>query len=140
MLDGLPKDGSPLLAVVYGGREWISPEDAKTIWRILDKARAKYGLHALLEGKAKGVDRTAGQWAERCGVAHIEMGANWDHYGKGAGLTRNEWMVRCISPDYAIEFPGGNGTLDMRERLMARGIDIKSAKVAHPFYPDWKPI
>ena len=50
--------------------------------------------------------------------------ANWTIYDDRAGPLRNQWMLDFGQPNYAVGFPGGAGTRDMAERLIAAGVSI----------------
>lgn len=78
----------------------------------------------IVHGDARGADRICGEWAAQHGIPEIKVPAPWDLYGKSAGPVRNQWMLDFCRPTYAIEFPGGSGTADMRRRLDAAGVPV----------------
>lgn len=79
----------------------------------------------IIQGGQRGADTMAKTWANENGVPCIQVSANWDYYGKRAGMLRNEWMIRYCNPDLVIAFPGGVGTKGMLH--LARYFNI-------PFY------
>lgn len=102
--------------LVCGGRDFINKD---VIWMALDRiARANdsdAGRVSIVHGAARGVDTLAGWWAIRSKrVCHIYP-ANWDRYGKSAGMIRNKEMLDNAKPDLVVCFPGGRGTAMMRK-------------------------
>lgn len=47
----------------------------------------------VVTGGARGVDRTAEETAEACGLEVLVLTADWDGIGRSAGLVRNEEIV-----------------------------------------------
>ena len=60
----------------------------------------------IIEGCARGADTIAGRFADDYGYPHIRVAANWEVYGKAAGIRRNEWMLD-LEPDLVIAFTPG---------------------------------
>lgn len=80
----------------------------------------------ILHGKnPRGADKFAALYAEKYGIPSIEVPANWDYYGKGAGPVRNRWMLDYVPVDKVIAFPTKNsvGTRDMIEYAKKKGFD-----------------
>lgn len=48
---------------------------------------------AIVAGGARGVDTIAKKWAQSHHIEYIEYKANWDIYGKSAGMIRNHEMI-----------------------------------------------
>lgn len=106
--------------LVYGGRDWT---DERRTFDALDKFRAQYPIQILIHGGAIGADSLAGKWAVSRGVHSARVDALWDYYKKSAGPIRNGRMM-LLSPQMAVEFPGGRGTADMREKLQTASVPI----------------
>lgn len=114
--------------LVYGGRDYA---DKALIERTLDAALRKHPGLVVISGGARewcaagklfvGADWLAMEWARDRGVWCYQLGANWSE-GCNAGPKRNGRMLAEGSPQAAIEFPGGAGTKNMRDRLLAAGI------------------
>jgi hypothetical protein len=51
----------------------------------------------VISGTARGVDAHGEQWARARGLPVIRMPANWDRYGKAAGMVRNREMARIAA-------------------------------------------
>lgn len=48
---------------------------------------------SLMHGCARGVDTWAGETARTCGATVLRRPANWELYGKRAGMLRNQQML-----------------------------------------------
>ncbi|PDS97685.1 hypothetical protein CO659_12860 [Rhizobium sp. S9] len=108
--------------VVTGGRDY---RDTASIFAALDELHARRPISVLIEGEADGLDRRAANWAFRRGVAVLPFPAMWKLLGKAAGARRNQQMIDEGQPDFALVFPGGTGTADMRRRLIAACIPFE---------------
>lgn len=62
---------------------------------VVSRAIEQSGMHPtqIISGGARGVDRLAGEYAASQGIEFVEYLADWDRYGKRAGLMRNYVMV-----------------------------------------------
>ena len=83
----------------------------------------------IIEGDANGYDKLAGDVARKMGFWVWPCPADWHRHGNSAGPIRNRRMFRESRPDYAICFPGGSGTADMKEIL-------RDAKVQMTWWED----
>lgn len=77
----------------------------------------------VLHGNARGTDQIAAQAAERNGCEVIPFEADWDLYGKRAGIIRNIEMLK-EEPDWALGFWNGvsDGSLHMIRECAKRSI------------------
>lgn len=121
--------------VVTGGRDFC---DTARTFSALDELHARKPITVLIEGEAVGLDTRARVWAFRKGVSIEPYPAPWDDvdhpdavvryrrdgkpYDAKAGPRRNQQMIDEGRPDYALVFPGGTGTADMKERIIAAGV------------------
>jgi hypothetical protein len=71
-----------------------------------------------------GAPSLAEEWARARGKEVTKFWAKWHKQGNAAGPIRNQKMIDNGKPDYAVMFPGGRGTADMKRRL-----DIARIKV-----------
>ena len=55
------------------------------------------GNVAIVSGGARGADALAKRYAEENGYAYYEFPADWNSYGRRAGIMRNEEMHKFIS-------------------------------------------
>ncbi len=61
----------------------------------LDQAIAQsgYEITAVLCGGARGPDSWGKDWAEKRGIPVVDYPADWDKYGRSAGMVRNAKMI-----------------------------------------------
>lgn len=106
--------------IICGSRGWGDRQ------RIADRIADLPGDTTVVHGNARGVDRVAHQEAQKAGLMVEIHPADWDYYGKGAGLIRNEKMA-SLGADLLIAFWDGKsqGTSDMMERAAEHGIPIE---------------
>lgn len=105
----------------FGGRDF---SDVTRIDAALSAVAGKLGPFAIIQGGARGADRLSGAWGRERGLCVIEVAAPWTFYGNGAGPLRNSWMLEHCAPTYAVGFPGGKGTADMRAKLFAAAVPL----------------
>lgn len=111
--------------VVTGGRAYDDGRTVAAEMRKLVKAAGGTENLVIINGGARGLDTLVKSWCEQMGVPCITMFAPWNSsYGRGAGPVRNQWMLDYCDPTYAVVFPGGAGTEDMRKRIVAAGINF----------------
>lgn len=75
---------------------------------------------AIVAGGARGADIIAKKWAQSHYIEYIEYKANWDVYGKSAGMIRNHEMIDFA--DELISFwdgksPGTKEAIDYAKKL-----------------------
>jgi hypothetical protein len=111
----------PLKVLVTGGRDY---HDIKTIAAWLDGIHDDFQIRQVIEGGADGADRHAREWALRHGVKVITYVADWETYGRAAGVRRNTRMLEESEPDLVLAFPGGRGTADMVRKARKKKVDL----------------
>ncbi len=110
--------------LVCGGRGFTDLGAVFTgLWRIHDKKP----ISLVIEGGAKGADRSAHDWAEHVGVPTIRFRADWKRLGPAAGPIRNQRMLDEGKPDLVVAFPGGKGTANMKELAKKAGVEVVEA-------------
>lgn len=108
--------------LVCGGRSY---RDWDTFLRVMEKVNPSF----IISGGANGADSMAYHYAKVKGLGHSIRPANWNKYGKSAGMIRNEEMLED-RPDQVIAFPGGKGTENMVELAKKAGISVKDLRRA----------
>jgi SLOG family YspA-like protein len=78
----------------------------------------------VIHGGAKGADSLADQWAVLNYLPFYEFKADWDKYGKAAGLIRNQQILDEGKPDVVVAFKGGRGTAHMKRIARAAGVEV----------------
>ena len=80
----------------------------------------------IIHGGARGADSLAGNLATSLKMKVIKFPANWDKYGKAAGVLRNQQMLDEGHPDLVVYFhkdiENSKGTKDMLKRATDSGI------------------
>lgn len=83
--------------LVCGGRDWY---DMKLIREHLSKYEKPI---TVIHGAARGADSLAGYVATALGFDVMVFPADWDEYGKAAGMIRNKQMLSA-APDLVLAF------------------------------------
>lgn len=106
--------------IVCGSRGWGDR------YLIADVLADLPGDTTIVHGAARGVDRVAGQEAQKLGLLVEEHPAEWDRYGTAAGFVRNERMAK-LGADLVLAFWDGrsNGTRHMMDMAARYGIPIE---------------
>lgn len=114
----------PLRVLVCGSREFGNSDQARA-------AISHELLHlpddtVIIHGAARGVDTWADAIAWECGIEVEEYPADWERYGKRAGIIRNVEMLET-QPDLVLAFWNGSsrGTLHTITEARARGIETR---------------
>lgn len=113
--------------LVYGGRRY---NNFRRVFAELDAIHARTRITVVIQGESTGADALAKTWAQTRGIPTADFKADWDDlsvpvvrrkvrvdgsvYNAAAGGTRNKVMMAEGRPDIAVEFPGGDGTSNMR--------------------------
>jgi hypothetical protein len=107
--------------LVCGGRDF---DNYVHLARVLDALHGVKPVARVIHGGARGVDAMAGRWARARGIPCDVYPAEWDKFGKSAGMRRNADMLRNGQPDMVAAFPGGKGTRNMVELARKAGLAI----------------
>ncbi len=82
----------------------------------------------IIHGHARGADLMAAGAANLFGFAIIGFPAQWDKYGKSAGVIRNQQMLDEGKPDTVVYFHDNiersKGTKDMVSRAKKAGLPV----------------
>jgi hypothetical protein len=107
--------------IVCGSRKWLDRE------RIADRLFDCPTDATIVHGNAKGADRIAHQEAQKLGLLVEPHPAEWERYGKRAGIIRNEEMA-ALGAELCIAFWDGSsvGTRHMMGAAAARGIPVET--------------
>lgn len=105
--------------LVCGGRGYNDYE------RVAEELSDIGYISLLIHGGARGADSCGARYASENNIPVRAFNANWDRYGKRAGIIRNKEMLREGAPDFVVAFPGGKGTKDMVTRARKAGIFVR---------------
>lgn len=101
--------------VIAGGRDYqLTAEDYARLDRL--------PITEVVSGGARGADTCGEMWATRTGKPVRRFPADWDKYGKSAGMIRNGEMAAYA--EAVVLFPGGRGTDNMFQTAVRRGLVI----------------
>jgi len=108
--------------VVGGSREFT---DKTRVFEVMEDVLfqvERLGLRSvtILSGEARGSDRLGEKYAEHRELRLERFPADWDRYGKSAGVIRNKQMA--TKADMAVLFWDGEsaGTKNMMEEMWAQ--------------------
>lgn len=105
--------------IIAGGRDyWLTKEQ----FQELDRLHFKQVVHEVICGGANGVDACGKAWAIINNIPVRDFPANWDQFGKRAGILRNAEMAQ-VATALAV-FNGGKGSRHMLEVAREWGLAI----------------
>ena len=116
-----------LTLCVTGGRNY---NDRVIVFDTLDQLTFEYFGNncqsdqvTLIVGGAKGADSLAELWARTNGYNVRLFTADWNKYGKMAGILRNLDMIDA-GFDFLVSFPGGRGTAHMTDTSVKENFTV----------------
>lgn len=86
-----------------------------------------YGLEIdeIVSGGARGIDSLGEQLANWAGIQLVRFPADWEKFGKGAGLARNIQMADYADELLAIWDGQSRGTRHMIDMMLDRGKPLR---------------
>ena len=129
------KDPDKIYVAVVGGRD---VDDKEFVKRAFDSVVSKIEKPpVIVSGGAKGVDSIARQIAEERRIEMVEIRADWNKYGKRAGILRNTAIVQVADVVVAIPGPHSRGTWDTvrKARQMNKPCFVFKYKSGEPELP-----
>ncbi len=104
--------------IVAGGRDVTSYDLVATVI-----AASEFEITEVVSGCARGADRLGEQWARLHQVPVQRFPADWNRYGRSAGVLRNQTMASYADALIAIS-TGGPGTANMILEAKRRGLKV----------------
>lgn len=104
------------MKVIIAGTVEITDYDL--VCRVISEAPFK--ITEVVCGMAKGVDRLGKRWADERGIPVKEMPAEWEKYGRAAGMIRNKEMsliADCLIAVWDGQSPGTKNMITCMRRL-----------------------
>jgi hypothetical protein len=124
-----PLAGEAKRILVCGPRAWDKPF---VVFLVVAGIKINYGDDiTIIHGAARGVDRMAGEAAEKLGLDVEPYPANWK-FGPAAGPVRNREMLEK-DIDLVIAIGYGSGTADCMRQAHSMGILTFWKYVEHRF-------
>jgi hypothetical protein len=126
----------PVRICVAGSRSFHDPVKFDAILRAF-LSWAGVEPYCFMSGMAsRGPDRLIYEWAKEHGEPCFEFWANWDEYGKAAGMIRNGVMRKNLTHLLAIWDGKSRGTREMiEETSKIEGIHVSVVTVTPD--PEW---
>lgn len=114
--------------IVCGGRDF---DDVEFLVQKLHHIHELNPITHVITGAAKGADDLGNLWADEMGIDKTSIPANWNKYGKKAGMIRNKEMLD-EGPDLVIAFPSnGTGTQNTINTANKMGIPVWESKYVY---------
>jgi YspA, cpYpsA-related SLOG family len=111
-----------MIVLCCGSRYYSNYEKVVASLRSMD-------ISLVISGACRGADSLSVAVAKCYGIPFVEFPADWNKYGKSAGVIRNQKMLDEGKPDFVLAFhsdlKNGKGTLDMLRRVQKAGIPFK---------------
>ena len=83
----------------------------------------------IVSGGARGVDTLGEQWANNHGVKLTVFKAEWNKFGKAAGVIRNRQMAEYADSLLAFLKPTSKGTKNMITVATKLGLEVTVVKL-----------
>ena len=108
--------------IIAGGRDFtidkISTDGYVWIYELLHKLNVK----EIISGGCRGADKIGECLASELILKTKIFNAEWDKYGKAAGVIRNAQMAKYA--DGVLLFPGGRGTVSMEHEALLNTLNV----------------
>lgn len=109
--------------LICGDRNWTD----RGIIRSWIAKLQDWGYTTVIEGEARGADKIAGEEASNAGMEVISVPANWEKFGRAAGIIRNRAMLD-MNPDLVLAFhsdlSASKGTADTVREARRRNMSV----------------
>jgi hypothetical protein len=110
--------------IIAGSREGLSFSVFKAMLDMVP-----WDITEVVSGTARGVDQLGEMWAREQDMPLTLMQAQWDTYGKAAGILRNRAMAKYADALVAICINNSKGTSNMIEEARKNGLKILSIRI-----------
>lgn len=114
--------------IVAGCRDW---QDYEFVDGVL--SGCPWVIAEIVSGGARGADALGERWARDNGVPLTVFPAEWNIYGKQAGLVRNEQMAQYADALIAFWDGESRGTQDMIDRAAKHNLRASIRIRARPW-------
>lgn len=116
---GKQREGVSVRVIIAGSRNI-------TKYNIIEDAVKSSDFHIseVVSGAARGVDTLGEEWAEKNKVHCKKFPADWDTYGKSAGIIRNVQMADYADALIAVWDGASRGTSHMIRTAKERNLKV----------------
>ncbi len=108
--------------IIAGGRSF---NDYALLSQKLDFLLQNQTDIEIVSGGAKGADNLGERYAKERGLACTQFPAQWDKYGKRAGMIRNEHMAQYADALVAFWDGASVGTQHMIQYAKQQGLNVR---------------
>lgn len=127
--------------IIAGSRNASAGAADALVEHAIDQAR--WLIHEVVSGAARGIDQAGERWARKNGIPIIRFPADWKKHGKAAGPIRNRQMAEYVGEIgglIAIQIDRSRGTADMIRQAEERSLavyvlEVTSEEVTHIWEP-----
>lgn len=110
------------MKIVIAGTRYKDPENKIPFddYQLIIQSirRSGYNITEVVSGTAIGVDRLGEVWGRANNIPVKEMPANWNRYGKKAGMIRNKNMAEYCDAAIIIWDGESRGTRNMIDNMI----------------------
>ena len=106
--------------IIAGSRNITKEQTFKTI----ESCFWKNSITTVISGTANGPDKHGEQWAKDHWIPIEKFPADWNHYGKSAGMIRNKQMAKNADALIAVWDGISKGTFNMIEMALLEKLKI----------------
>lgn len=71
---------------------------------------SEFNITSVISGCARGVDKLGEEWARKHNIEVFRVPANWEMFGKSAGIIRNKMMIKGCDAVIALWDGKSRGT------------------------------
>lgn len=108
--------------IIAGGRDF---QNYNLLCEKCDFYFSRIKPTAIISGLAKGADSLGRQYGLNRGIQVLEFPADWNKYGKSAGMRRNQEMLKIADGLIAFWDGKSRGTENMINIAKNKGIPIR---------------
>ena len=127
---------NPIRIIIAGSRDF---SDYQLVRRVMSEVAGTYPRERLeiISGGARGADTLGEMFAERNGLKLTRFPADWDKFGKRAGILRNRQMAEYAGEDgmlVAFWDEISRGTKNMIETAKELGLFVRIVSLSQERY------
>ena len=120
------------MRTIIAGSRTITGHHAYSLIKDAIKTKIGWKITKIVSGGAHGVDTEAIRYAVDNKMLFETFPANWNKYGKGAGVIRNLQMAKYADALLAIWDGQSRGTKHMIETAIKKGLLIYVVNLSKP--------
>ena len=111
--------------IIAGGRDFNNYE---TLYKLCDKVLSNQTEIEIVSGTANGADKLGEKYANEKGYVIKRFPANWEDFGKKAGIIRNREMADYADALIAFWDGKSRGTKNMIEVAKKNKLEVRVIK------------